>query len=420
MNEINRGLALVVGGGIAGPVAAIALKRAGIESVVYEAHPSGAEPGAGAWLTVAVNGLDGLSTLGLHQAVMSRGFPTRSIRLRNASGSLLAEVPIGGRLADGTVTCTLKRADLYEIIAAEARSRGIGFVHGKKLCGADVGLRGRVVARFEGGSSETGDALIGADGIHSVTRRILDPEAPAPRYTGLWNVGGFTRAAGVDLEPGACDMYFGKRSFFGLTVSPTGEIWWFANPPNEHPLTRDRLLSTTADSWKAMLVELFADDETPAAEIVRSTTDPFVVTNQYDVPSVPRWRRGPMVLIGDAAHAAAPSSGQGVSMAIEDGIELARCLRDVPDIPAAFAAYERLRRERVERVVAHGARMSGFKTAGPIARRLRDLVLPWALRYLAKSGDSSMAWLYRHHIDWNARVDSGGGVAPAAPRSTYT
>ena len=127
-----------------------------------------------------------------------------------------------------------------------------------------------------------------------------------------------------------------------------------------------------------------------------------------------------MVLIGDAAHAAAPSSGQGVSMAIEDGIELARCLRDVPDIPAALAAYERLRRERVERVVAHGARMSGFKTAGPIARRLRDLVLPWVLRYLAKSGDSSMAWLYRHHIDWNARVDSGGGVAPAAPRSTYT
>ena len=67
-------------------------------------------------------------------------------------------------------------------------------------------------------------------------------------------------------------------------------------------------------------------------------------------------------------------------MAMEDGLELARCLRDIPDVPKALATYERLRQERVEQVVAHGARMSGFKLGGPVARMMRDLVLPWILQ----------------------------------------
>ena len=71
----------------------------------------------------------------------------------------------------------------------------------------------------------------------------------------------------------------------------------------------------------------------------------------------------PASVIGDAAHAASPTSGQGASLAMEDGLELARCLRDIPDVSKALAAYERLRRERVEQVVAYGARMSGFNWA---------------------------------------------------------
>jgi FAD-dependent urate hydroxylase len=106
--------------------------------------------------------------------------------------------------------------------------------------------------------------------------------------------------------------------------------------------------------------------------------------------------------VGDAAHATSPASGQGASMAIEDAVVLARCLRDLTDNQQAFAAYERLRRGRVERIVAQGARSSSGKAAGPIARVIRDLMLPMILKRVA--GKKSLAWVYGYHIDWDEKV----------------
>jgi len=107
-----------------------------------------------------------------------------------------------------------------------------------------------------------------------------------------------------------------------------------------------------------------------------------------------------MVIIGDAAHAPSPTSGQGASMAAEDAVVLAKSLRDLPDVPQALAAYEGLRRKRVERIVAQGARTSSSKTPGPAGRVLRDLLLPVVFKFLVT--DRSQAWIYRHHIDWDA------------------
>lgn len=111
-----------------------------------------------------------------------------------------------------------------------------------------------------------------------------------------------------------------------------------------------------------------------------------------------------MLVIGDAAHAASPSSGQGASMAIEDAVQLGRCVRDHPDPLSALAAYEGLRRARVGRVMAHGARTSSDKVAGPVARRCATWSLPWFLERLARDDGVALAWLHRHHIDWDAPV----------------
>jgi FAD-dependent urate hydroxylase len=403
MNPTNK-KALIIGAGTAGPVTAMALQRAGVESVVYEAYDTSAGLGAGAFLTVAVNGLDALRTLDAHEPVLDAGFPTRNIEFFSGTGKRLGEVPIGGTLPDGTDTHTIKRADLYRVLHDQAIRRGVRIEHGRRLVDAETTPAGGVVARFADGSRAAGDLLIGADGIHSRTRRIIDPTAPEPRYTGLGNIGGFTRNASVNTKPGIYVMVWGRRAFFGYTVSPSGEIWWFANPPSARELTRAELAATTTEQWKRWLIDLFADDASPAVEIIEATTGELPATNQYDVPSVPTWHRGPMVIVGDAAHATSPASGQGASMAIEDAVVLAKCLRDLTDIRQAFAAYERLRRERVERVVAQGARSSSGKAAGPIARVLRDLMLPVILKRVASSGEKSLAWMYDYHIDWDEKV----------------
>jgi 2-polyprenyl-6-methoxyphenol hydroxylase-like FAD-dependent oxidoreductase len=111
------------------------------------------------------------------------------------------------------------------------------------------------------------------------------------------------------------------------------------------------------------------------------------------------------VLVGDAAHATSPAAGQGSSLAVEDAVVLARCLRDLP-LPDALAAYERARRRRTERVVAQGFRTSSAKSPPAVGRVVRDLVMPLVLRRT-----DPRAWVRDHHVDWDAPVGTGGAPA---------
>lgn len=381
--------ALVVGGGIAGPVAAMALQRAGIDAVVHEARAT-APPDAGAFLTLQVNGIDALRAIDVD--VSGLGFPTPSIRLRSGTGRVLGEVGTGEPLADGTTAVAVRRSELHAALDAEARRRGVVVEHGRALVSAEPGPDG-VRAVLDDGTVVTADLLVGADGLHSRVRRIIDPDAAAPRRGALLNTGGFAPPQPTDARGGSFEMLFGRRAFFGYGAAPDGGIWWFANPvhgggPDPRP----------GDAWRAHLLDLFADDRSPAAAIIASTPGELPVWTLHDLPAVRRWHRDRMVLVGDAAHAVSPSSGQGASLAVEDAVELGRCLRDLPP-DEAFAAYERLRRRRVERIVALGARTAATKVAGPVGRVLRDALMPLALRL-----GGPPARVHRHHIEWDAPV----------------
>ena len=173
----------------------------------------------------------------------------------------------------------------------------------------------------------------------------------------ILNTGGYARGVPVDAEPGVFTMVFGRRAFFGYTVAPSGEVWWFANPPHlEEPTPAQLAALNDGDRWRRLLLDLFADDATPAVDLIRHTAHDLTGWATYDLPRVETWQRGRVVLVGDAAHATSPSSGQGASMAIEDAVVLGKCLRDLGDVESALAAYVGLRRARVERVVAAGAR----------------------------------------------------------------
>jgi 2-polyprenyl-6-methoxyphenol hydroxylase-like FAD-dependent oxidoreductase len=201
---------LIVGGGIAGPATAIALQKAGIDAVVYEAHPDAAD-GLGAFLTLATNGVNALQTLGAEQRALAASFPTTTLALWSGTGKRLGDSVVSMTLEDGTTGCTLKRADLYAAIRDEALNRGIRIEYGKRLVAAEA-IDDGVRVHFADGTDATGDMLIGCDGVHSAVRRIIDPTAPAPKYAGLLNLGGFVSGVPVGAEPGTYLMILCKRA----------------------------------------------------------------------------------------------------------------------------------------------------------------------------------------------------------------
>jgi len=155
--------------------------------------------------------------------------------------------------------------------------------------------------------------------------------------------------------------------------------------------------------WQRRLLDVHQDDPAFIQAIIRATEGGIGAYPVYDVPSTPIWYRGPVVLLGDAAHATSPSAGQGSSLAIEDAITLAKCVRDLPVLGDAFAAYEQLRRDRAERVVKFSRERGNNKAAAnPIARWLRDLMLPFFLKSLANS--TALDWVYGYTVDWEAPV----------------
>ncbi|MGW4566812.1 FAD-dependent oxidoreductase [Streptomyces sp. NPDC004561] len=167
-------------------------------------------------------------------------------------------------------------------------------------------------------------------------------------------------------------MVRGSESAFGYAVSPAGETYWFARVGGD-PLPGDAPAGPPA-ALREQLLPLLRKDSTPAAGLVEASADAIMVTNATEMPVGSTWHTGRIVLIGDAAHAASPATGQGASMALEDAVVLAKALRDLPDPQRAFAAYEHHRRPRVEHnITVSGGISRGTHTAsGPADRAQRS------------------------------------------------
>ena len=394
--------ALVVGGGIAGPAAALALRRLGADVTVLEAWPS-ADPDAGSWFTLAPNGLHALDLLGVRDLATGLGFPSERNVMVGTTGSVLGSLSLGMPLDDGTVAVTLKRSRLALALLDEATRRGVEVRHGGRVVGADSRPDG-IRVQLEDGSTLDADLLVGADGVHSVVRRVIDPEAAPARYVGLTNFGGLTERSPLAsaLPARQWHFVFGAKAFFGAHATPDGDVVWFVNVPRPAITTGERA-ERGAEDWRAWLVDLLADDAGPAAELVRTGRLELWADNTHDLPRVAHWQRGRMVLVGDAAHAPSPSSGQGASMALEDAVVLATSLRDAATVEDALTAYERARRDRVERIVAAGARSSSSKIPGRVGRTVRDAMMRLVFRFVVT--ERSSAWITGYRVRWEPTAD---------------
>ena len=398
--------ALVIGGGIAGPVLATALLKAGIQATVYEAYPALTE-GIGGGLALAPNGLAALGLIDADAAVRALATPITGQVM--AVGENSRRLPT---LADVEPLQVVGRGDLHRVLRDRAVEAGVRFEYGKRLIGADEGPDS-VTARFEDGSAATADILIGADGVRSTVRTLIDPQAPGAGYTGMLGFQGYIEAGpDLDPEPGVMTFAFGRRAYYLYWKMADGRITWGANLPSKSYMSLTEARAIPAEQWLRTLRETYAGDVPGELLASRTTAENFDITGAIHImPPVPHWYRGRMVLVGDAVHAPSNSTGQGASLAIESAIQLARCLRDLPDPTSAFAAYEGLRRERVERITKRGARTNSAKTPGPVGRKLMHALMP--IFFEMMNFEKTMGWEQRYRIDWDAPVDAGVGVAVA-------
>ena len=397
MNKQKR-KALIIGCGIAGPTVALFLKRADIDSEIYETRTMA----EGYSLSLSSNGVEVLKMLSLDCAAFAEGSAVTRWIAWNGRGKRLGESVLAG---PGAKSIFIKRVPLGAILSDEAERQGIKIERGKKLQNIELTKTGGMVAAFQDGSTASGDLLIGCDGVHSQTRQFVDP-AVRPVYRGMINTGGYTQGVKAPSTPETSNFIFGKNAFFGYHMSPSGFIYWFVNIVQAEEPTREALQAVSDAQRRQMLLDLFRDDQPFIRQIIQAAETTFPEFLSYTLPTQPKsWHKGPVVLVGDAAHAISPSSGNGASMVLEDAVVLARCLRDIPELEQAFATYEQLRRERTEKVYEVGERSdSGKFLTSPLQRLYRDLTTPIFLKLFANPKASE--WIYSYSVDWDTPVTS--------------
>jgi len=354
---------IIVGSGIGGLAAAIALRKVGCEVVVYERAPELREVGAG--ISLWANALRALDYLGTGDAVRAASLPMRQSQMRARDGfrvqlTLSAEY-FEQRYGVRPFVAMIHRADLVATLAAQlpADTARYGF----ECVAVEQADRGATV-RFKNGHADTADLVVGADGLNSAVRTALFGPQP-PRYAGhtCWR-GVCPRPAAV--PPGYLGEWWGRGRRFGITTLPGDRVYWFAvrnAPQGGHAADERAAVQDAFRGWAAPVEELIAS--TPAERVIRNDI--------LDRPPAKPWHVGRVGLVGDAAHPTTPNFGQGGCMAIEDAVVLARHVRAAAT-PAA--AWEGFTAERYRRTAAITTESWRFGTVAqwenPLACRLRD------------------------------------------------
>jgi 2-polyprenyl-6-methoxyphenol hydroxylase-like FAD-dependent oxidoreductase len=394
--------AVIIGAGIGGLTCAIAMRLIGWEVAVYERARELREVGAG--ISIWANALRSLDHLGAGDAVRAVAHPMTRAEFRRANGKLMIGYDTGEleRLLKQPTTVTMTHR--AELIAALASRLPADIVHcGHELVRARE-TDGRARAEFKNGAVQSADLLIGADGIHSAVRdAIFGDNDTSPRYSGYTAWRGVC-TAGPDLVPrGYGAEIWGRGARFGITSLPDDpggsgpRVYWWATyntPPGGHQPDEKAHLLTIFDHarWARPVPHLI--EATPASAIIRGDI--------IDRPPTRPWSKGPLVLIGDAAHPTTPNLGQGGCMAIEDAPVLARCINQSPSFTEALARFENERFTRTSAVTAKSRQLGWLgQRSNPLVCATRDFCF----------GLTSSRVAFNMLLQWTTH-DTGGVGAP--------
>ena len=390
----KRPKALIIGGGIAGPVTAIFLQKAGIDAEVFEAWPY--STGIGGGLKIAPNGMHVLAEIGLASEMIRRGSIAESFDFYSQSGTRLGAVNQNMEARFGQPAVNMCRATLNEGLIDKAWCENVELRFEKRLVAIEDRADRPVIAYFADGSSAEGDFVIGADGVHSAVRGHVIPNGPKPFDTGLIGFGGFVPRSVIEDTPIGQRVLttFGQSGFFGYgfcSSAPTDGVMWWSTQPS-HGVDAAEFRAMSQDALRRHLRQFHAGWHDPIPRILDAAEN-IVVTDTLDVATLPTWSRKRTLLIGDAAHATSPHAGQGASLALEDAMRLGRLMLDRQELGLTFQNFEAERRPRAEKIVALARRNANSKREfSPSGAWIRDRMLKLLLPVTAKGMD----WMYRY------------------------
>jgi 2-polyprenyl-6-methoxyphenol hydroxylase-like FAD-dependent oxidoreductase len=354
--------ALIVGAGIGGLAAGLALQRAGWQVRILER--SDVPRADGFALGLAPNAMTALRELGVEGGVRSRAVMPRLAELRQPGGRVLRRVDLArfGALEHGMGV--ILRPALHEVLLAAVGRDQVTFD-----CGVTgfTATKDGVTLRMRDGRSAAGEILIGADGVGSVIRRSLWPDEALPRQSGYWAVRGVAHDAGGALGnlDGVAYVGDGLESAT-VRASPDGIYWYLSI------LAGDLPPDTRAP--KAIVEQLTAGFEDRYHAITGATRDGDIRLDElFDRDPIDSWGAGPVTLLGDAAHPMLPHTGQGAAQALEDAVALGLVLSKDGPLDQALRTYERVRSRRTGAIVRQGRRIARVTTTRTrLVQQLRD------------------------------------------------
>lgn len=330
--------AILIGGGIGGLTAAIALYSAGIDAHMFERAPELREVGAG--ISLWANAIHALEVLGIGDSIRYSVLADAHGAIRTWKGAVLQGAASEKlRKRYGVIVAVLHRADLLTLLTGKINPDHIHLDH--ECTGFSQDAAG-VTAQFKNGKAVRGDLLIGADGLHSVIRARLFRDGP-PRYAGYTSWRAVVSFRQQRMVPGE-SWGLGRR--FGVIPMNDGRVYWYAtkNAPQGE--------QDSAGQLKPKLMGLFRGWHDSIEALIEATEESSILRNDiYDREPVSRWTENRVTLLGDAAHPMTPNLGQGACQAIEDAVVLAGCLGTLPRVDSALREYERRRIPRTSRVV---------------------------------------------------------------------
>ncbi len=334
---------LVVGGGIGGLTAAIALRRKGFAVEIVEKDPTWTVYGVG--IIQQFNVVRAMGSIGLLEDYMAEAYGFDFTEMFTPTGQKVAEFPTP-RLAGEQYPSNagIRRTDLQRVLASKVKELGAAVrlgVTAETL--ADDG-KGVDVA-FSDGTTGRYDVVVGADGVYSRTRAQILPDAPKPRYTGQW-VWRYNFPQPDDLT--CIRIYTGPHSA-GVVPLGKGLMYMFllSQEPADFRLAKEGSAAVMRERTKGAAPQI--------VELAKQITDDEgVVGRPLETVFVEGdWHKGRVVLLGDAVHACTPHLAQGAGLAIEDGVVLADELAKAVGPEAAFRAYRARRFERAQFIVVN-------------------------------------------------------------------